>query len=224
MPGDLRRGLPHVFENDHDESRLKAFRRAVAEAEATQRVRYAVAPTCTLQLTDGRLLREGHSLVIDDLVGLVVDHRARTHEVPWQAMRRHLFECRVLERENKPEISAYAPEAGPVEYVPISVSREGLPIRFGDEESTQRFERAFIEAYDVQRVRFAVAPQCSLGLPDGRLLPAGASLALRDLIGSTYDPGDGEGRRAETAHAAMRRHVRAGLVIHRHNHPEVPAE
>lgn len=222
MRTDLRRVSPHSFVNDRDGTQQEAFLRAVERAEATQRHRYCVAPTCTLQLTDGRMLREGHSLVADDLVGLV-GADPRRHESPIMALRRHLFETRVLECGSAPELSAYEDEAGPVEYVPISASREGLPIRFGDDESRERFEREIVDAYDRQRVRFAVAPRCNLAIPDGRLLPSGATLALRDLIGSIREAPYGDGPRAETAIEAMRREIRAGRVIYSRTHPEVPA-
>ena len=61
--------------------------------------------------------------------------------------------------------------------------RRLVPILFGDERSEQRYLREVAKAWREQRVRWAVAPRCTLRLADGRLLTAGEPVRLADLDG-----------------------------------------
>lgn len=219
MKYDLRRVDPHPFTNDRDGERREAFSAAVELAETSQPYRYCVAPTCGLMLTDGRVLRGGHALVAADLVG-GVGHDPRRHESPREALRRHLFETRVLERPGMPELSARDPEAGPVEYSAIGdIPRsEAITAGAASEETRDRFREAFRGGVYAARTRFVVAPLRAVRLPDGRLLRPGDSLAVLDLVEAHDDEG-----RALTAIDAMRRLVRDAIVIHSPARPEVPA-
>ena len=62
------------------------------------------------------------------------------------------------------------------------------PINFGDEHTREIWERKVAEQQTrmmEQGVRYAVAPRCSVCLPDGTWLQEGATVKVQDFAGCT---------------------------------------